>query len=302
MTKDPRHGISHLHQRGKAKPTCPVITRFAPSPTGPLHLGHAFSAILAFNEARRVGGTFLLRIEDIDQQRCRPEFEEAIFADLAWLDIHWQGEPVRQSERGQAYQEAIRQLSDTGLLYPCFCTRREIQEELASLAAAPHHSYPAYPGTCRSLDALEREKRIRSGQAYGLRLDVRAALDMLPEVARSWQETDGTIFRVAEFLNGDEIVARKDIGTSYHLAVVVDDAWQGVDLVVRGEDLRPSTAIHRLLQGLLKLPLPRYLHHRLILDEEGRRLAKRDDARSIAHYRKEGTRPTEIRQILGLGG
>jgi glutamyl-Q tRNA(Asp) synthetase len=277
-----------------------VITRFAPSPTGNLHLGHAFSALLAFEEAQRTNGTFLLRIEDIDRNRCHPDHETAIYRDLAWLGIHWQGEPVRQSTRGHAYQDAIRQLSEKGLLYPCFCSRKKIREELANLASAPHHAHPVYPGTCRNLRPEEREQRILSGEPHGLRLDTPAALAVLPDAARSWQEVEGSTFLIEEFLCGDEIIMRKDIGTSYHLAVVVDDAWQNIDRIIRGEDLRASTAIHRVLQGLLGYPLPDYHHHRLILDEDGRRLAKRDATTTLAHHRESGVSPAHIRAMLGF--
>jgi len=291
---------AYFPERGTEKQLA-MTTRFAPSPTGLLHLGHAYSAMMAFTHAREAGGRFLLRIEDIDVERCHLEFEETIQRDLKWLGIHWQNGVVRQSERSKAYQQALAQLSERGVLYPCFCSRKEIQEELANLTSAPHQQHPIYPGTCRALSISEREKQLRSGRPYALRLDTETALKFLSREATSWKETDATIFQIDEFLHGDEIIARKDIGTSYHLAVVTDDAWQGVDLVIRGEDLRPSTAVQRILQGLLKIPLPSYLHHKLIADENGKRLAKRSDASSIANYRERGFQPLMIWNLLGLG-
>jgi glutamyl-Q tRNA(Asp) synthetase len=276
-----------------------TVTRFAPSPTGHLHLGHAHAALFAARAARQAGGRFLLRIEDIDAPRCRPEFEEAITEDLAWLGLAWDGPAMRQSDRGEAYGAALARLEAQGLLYPCFCTRREIAAEIAAAGAAPQGpDGPLYPGTCRHLSIPERAARLAAGEVGALRLDwARAA-----EAAGPLSFTDrarGEI-AVAPGLFGDAVIARKDIGTGYHLAVVVDDATQGVTLVTRGEDLFPATHLQRLLQALLGLPEPRYHHHGLVADETGRRLAKRDDARAIRALRAAGATPAEVRALAGF--
>jgi glutamyl-Q tRNA(Asp) synthetase len=276
-----------------------VVTRFAPSPTGDLHLGHAHSALVGWHAARSVGGRFLLRIEDIDRSRCRPEFTAGILRDLAWLGLDWDG-PVRlQSEHFDDYRAALDRLWALDLLYPCFCTRAAIQAEVASAGAAPHGGEgPLYPGTCRSLAAAERERRMRAGEAYALRLDAGRA------AARSgplWWE-DEIAGRVAAdpSSHGDVVLARKDTPASYHLAVTVDDALQGVTLVTRGEDLFAATHVHRLLQALLELPVPRYRHHRLLTDETGRRLAKRDRAATLKALRAAGRTPAEVRAMAGF--
>lgn len=289
-------------------PTAPVVTRFAPSPTGPLHLGHAYSALLAFDAARAAGGRFLLRIEDIDQTRCRPAFDDAIRADLAWLGLTWE-EPVRrQSEHLATYAAALDRLAGMGLLYPCFCTRTDIAAEIARRLAAPHGPEGApYPGTCRALSPAERAARLASGLPYAVRLDMAAALarvatrggdsDAPPLV---WQDRRAgpVIARPAVF--GDVVLARKDTPTSYHLAVTLDDADQGVTLVVRGMDLFEATAIHRLLQALLGLPTPTYDHHPLVTGPDGRRLAKRDGAATLAQVRATGATPADVRRLVGL--
>jgi glutamyl-Q tRNA(Asp) synthetase len=278
------------------------VTRFAPSPTGPLHLGHAYSAILAHDMARAEGGTFLLRIEDIDRARCRTEWEHAIYDDLQWLDLSWDGPVMRQSDRLPAYHAALQSLWDRSLLYPCTCRRHDIKMALS----APQEGAPTigadgfvYPGTCRW---RLRTGKIRLGDA--LRLDVGAAFDT--GITVTFVETGTTpghhemgpqSFRQRI---GDFAIARRDMETSYHLSVVVDDASQGVTHVVRGMDLFDATYIHVLLQRLLGLPTPIYHHHRLIRDDQGKRLAKRDDARALSKYRAEGATPADIRRMVGL--
>ena len=262
-----------------------VVTRFAPSPTGPLHLGHAYSALTGRALADAHGGRFLLRIEDIDRTRCRPAWEAAILRDLRWLGIGWDGPVVRQSERLPAYAAALDHLKALGVVYPCTCTRADI----AAAASAPHGPEgPLYPGTCRSLQ--------RPGDSAAWRLDVRAALDLTGPLA--WRDaTAGTIAADPAAL-GDIVVARRDIGASYALAVVVDDAWAGVTDVVRGLDLFDATHAQRLLQALLGLPAPRYHHHPLVLGPDGRRLAKRDGSASLAWLRDHGATPDTVRAAL----
>ncbi|WP_323041399.1 tRNA glutamyl-Q(34) synthetase GluQRS [Gemmobacter sp.] len=276
------------------------VTRFAPSPTGPLHLGHAYSALLAHDMARAAGGNFLLRIEDIDPQRSKPEWDAQLRDDLAWLGIRWDAEPMRQSDRMPAYRAALDGLWARGLIYPCTCTRRDIDLALgAPQEGAPHHGPdgPVYPGTCRH--------RPRSGPRpmdQHLRLDMAAAAEPTA-FAETGPGHAGTIATTAQGYPdqiGDIVLARRDFGTSYHLSVVVDDAAQGITHVTRGEDLFQATAIHVLLQRLLGLPTPVYHHHRLIRDETGKRLAKRDDARALAKYRAEGATPDDIRRMVGL--
>jgi glutamyl-Q tRNA(Asp) synthetase len=277
-----------------------IVTRFAPSPTGWLHLGHAYAAWFAHEAARRGAGRFLLRLEDIDMTRSRPEYEAAIHEDLAWLGLEWE-EPVRkQSEHFAEYRAALENLRTAGLLYPCFCTRREIQEEIARAGQAPHGPEGAvYPGTCKRLAKAEVLDRIASGRDYALRLDLEKAM-ALAGGGLIWKD-----FRHGEFTAdpaplGDVVLARKDTPTSYHLAVVVDDAAQGITLVTRGEDLLGATHLHRLLQALLSLPVPDWEHHRLITDDRGRRLAKRDDAHSLRALRESGWSPDDVRRAAGL--
>ncbi len=276
-----------------------LVTRFAPSPTGLLHLGHAFSALTAWEMARAAGGEFLLRIEDIDRPRCRPEFERAIHDDLHWLGLDWARPVMRQSARLPAYEAALARLAESGLVYPCSCSRADIRAALAAPqegAAGPDG--PVYPGTCRARPMASRQP----GDA--LRLNMRRAMERIGEIRfAETGTTPGEYIRNADHMVdniGDIVLARRDIGTSYHLAVVVDDAAQGITHVVRGADLAPATPIHVLLQKLLGLPTPIYHHHRLIRDETGRRLAKRDDARSLASLRAEGMRPADIRALVGL--
>lgn len=276
--------------------------RFAPSPTGPLHLGHAFSALTAAARASGSGGQVLLRIEDIDRARARPEWEAQIFEDLAWLGLSWPKPVLRQSTRLPAYRAALERLRDADLLYICTCNRRDIE----AAANAPQEGAPAfgpdgliYPGTCR-------HRRLAPGaplpDGAALRLDMSAAA---PERLRF--EESGEAPGIHEITRsdlitsvGDIVLARRDMGTSYHLSVVVDDAHQNVTHVTRGADLAEATKIHVLLQHLLGLPTPIYHHHRLIRDDDGKRLAKRDDARAIAKYRAEGVSPQDIRRMVGL--
>ena len=278
------------------------VTRFAPSPTGLLHLGHAFAALFAEQAARATGGRFLLRIEDIDTARSRGEFEQAIEGDLAWLGLSWERPVRRQCEHFVDYEAALDTLKRRELLYPCFCTRKEIAAEIAASAAAPQGpDGPLYPGTCRRLDQAERARRLGAGEDHAWRLDVaRAATTGTLTFEESGDIPErGTIAARPEIF-GDVVLARKDTPASYHLAVVVDDAAQGVTLVTRGHDLLPATHLHRLLQHLLRLPVPRYRHHRLITDEAGKRLAKRDHAMALKALRERGVRPEEIRAQLGF--
>ena len=269
-----------------------VVTRFAPSPTGYLHLGHVRSALEGWRAARDAGGRFLLRIEDIDHTRCRSEFTDAILEDLRWLGLDWDGPVRRQSEHFDDYRAALAMLDRMGLLYPCFCTRREIQAEIARAGGAPQGDMGApYPGTCRHLSAAEREARMRGAVDYALRLDIGAALARTGPL--HWCERETRIDADPAAL-GDVVLARKEMPTSYHLAVTVDDALQGVTLVTRGADLFAATHIHRLLQALLDLPTPRYRHHVLLTDASGRRLAKRDRAQTIRAMRMARKMPDEV--------
>ncbi len=289
-----------------------TVTRFAPSPNGELHVGHAYSALFAERWARRHGGRFLLRIEDIDFTRTREEYVQGIFADLAWLGLSWE-EPVRrQSAHMEDYRARLRQLQEMGLVYPCFCSRRKVQAAVAARGAnwpRDPEGRPLYPGTCRHLDHAERAARLAAGEEHAWRLDMEAAAHFAEQRLRapiSWQEEgtgpDGETGRIAFDPRrwGDVVVGRKDIGVSYHLAVVHDDALQGVTHVTRGQDLFHATAIHRLLQVLFDLPEPVYVHHRLITDETGRKLSKRFRDRSLRALREEGISPQELRTALGF--
>jgi len=276
-----------------------ILTRFAPSPTGRLHLGHAYSALFAWHAAHGGGGRFVLRIEDIDKGRCRSEFEAGIREDLAWLGLEWE-EPVRrQSEHMSEYESALGRLADMGVIYPCFCTRAEIAAEVARAAAAPHgHEDVLYPGTCRHLTAVERDKRIASGLPYALRLDVARAKARV-EPLRWRDRVRGEQVATPERL-GDVVLARKDIRTSYQLPVTLDDHIQEISLVTRGEDLFAATHVHRLLQALLGLHTPDYDHHPILTDAAGRRFAKRDGAVTISSFRKTGKTPAEVRALAGF--
>ena len=276
-----------------------LVTRFAPSPTGLLHLGHARSALEGWLAAQNGGGRFLLRIEDIDAGRCREEFVAAIFEDLAWLGLEWE-EPVRrQSAHFDDYRAALGRLQAMHLVYPCFCTRQDIQREIASAVSAPHGpDGPLYPGTCRHLPEAEREEKISAGQPYALRLDGAAAFARAG--ALHWRDDHAGIVPADPASLGDVVLARKDTPTSYHLAVTVDDHLQGVTLVTRGVDLFHATHLHRLLQALLGYATPRYRHHQLLMDESGRRLAKRDRAMTLQALRESGRTPSEIRARAGF--
>lgn len=285
-------------------------TRFAPSPTGPLHLGHAYSALLAHDMAMARKGQFLLRIEDIDQSRARPEWENGICDDLHWLGLRWPTPVLRQSERTATYAAALNRLWTQGLLYPCTCTRRDIETAVsAPQEGAPLHGPDGliYPGSCRPSSP---ETTRPFPQDCALRLDTARALASLPAQPIRFRETgkgpDGqsgviTIPQTAFAATvGDVVLMRRDMGTSYHLSVVLDDDTQGITNVVRGQDLFEATQIHVLLQQILGLTTPIYHHHRLIRDATGKRLAKRDDARAISKYRAEGATPTDIRAMVGL--
>lgn len=277
----------------------PIVTRFAPSPTGLLHLGHAHSALFAWQAAKDGGGHFLLRIEDIDPGRCRPEFVQAIFEDLAWLGLQWEL-PVRvQSEHMPDYARALGELDGIGLLYPCFCTRKDIEAEIGAAGHAPHGpDGPVYPGLCRHLSAGQRAERIGQGIPYALRLDMAAAARRVGKL--EWHDRQAGTQVARPELFGDVVLARKDTATSYHLAVTVDDALQGVSLVTRGADLFEATHVHRLLQALLGLPVPQWHHHRLLTDDAGRRYAKRDRALTLASLRQAGHSPDAVRRMAGV--
>ncbi len=276
-----------------------IVTRFAPSPTGRLHLGHAYSALFAWEAARAAGGRFLLRIEDIDEGRCRPEHVDGILEDLAWLGLDWDGPVRRQSAHLDDYAKALARLDEAGLLYPCFCTRAEIQAEIAAAGGAPHGpDGPLYPGTCRHLDAGRRAERMAAGEPYALRLDMaRAAAAAGP---LEWRDRAAGTVRAAPERFGDVVLARKDVPTSYHLAVTVDDALQGVTLVTRGRDLFEATHVHRLLQALLGLPVPEWHHHPLLTGPDGRRYAKRDRSLTLEALRGNGTRAAAVRAMVGI--
>ncbi|MDJ0949470.1 MAG: tRNA glutamyl-Q(34) synthetase GluQRS [Alphaproteobacteria bacterium] len=273
-----------------------MVTRFAPSPTGLLHVGHAFSALFAWRAAARAGGRFLLRIEDIDRGRCRPAFEDAILEDLAWLGLDWAPEVRRQSAYMADYQGALARLAEMELLYPCFCSRKEIQAEISASGRAPHGpDGPLYPGTCRQLDPGQRADRLAAGAPHALRLDMAAASAIAGTLV--WRDRGRGETTARPERHGDVVLARKDVPTSYHLAVTVDDHLQGVSLVTRGEDLFDATHVHRLLQALLCLDVPDYHHHPLVRDAEGQRLAKRADALTIRALREAGRTVADVRAM-----
>ena len=287
----------------------PPVFRFAPSPNGPLHLGHAYSALLNFDLAQKSGGRFLLRIEDIDPTRCRPEFETAIYEDLAWLGINWETPVRRQSEHFGEYRRALETLSDQGVLYPSFESRAEIARLVAEReteGAWPRDpdGAPLYPGTARRLSPDERARLIESGVPYALRLDMEVAVARAGDLA--WIEQgngpDGETGRIAVRPHawGDVILARKETPTSYHLSVVIDDFLQGITEVVRGEDLFFATSVHRLLQRLLDLEEPVYRHHRLIRDEAGLKLSKSTGSTGLRELRASGAKAGDIRKYLGF--
>jgi glutamyl-Q tRNA(Asp) synthetase len=274
-----------------------VVTRFAPSPTGELHLGSAYSAWTGWHRAREAGGSFLVRIEDIDLRRCKREYETSILVDLKWLGFDWDGAVRRQSEHFATYGKVLDRLDQRGLVYPCFCSRADIEREIAASANAPHGpDGPLYPGTCRHLSAQERRERITAGHEHCLRLDsARAAKEAGP-----YHFADERLGRIEgqPLLMGDFVIARKDTPTSYHLSVTVDDHLQGVTLVTRGMDVLPSTHVHGLLQKLLGFAQPLYAHHALLTDPAGRRFAKRDRAMTIGAMREGGMSPDEVVQLV----
>lgn len=270
-----------------------TVTRFAPSPTGRLHLGHAYSALFARQEARTAKGRFLLRIEDIDTIRCKPEFEAGIYEDLEWLGFAWETPVRRQSEHLAEYQAALDRLAADGFLYPCFCTRAEIRAEIARSGAAHGPDGPIYPGLCRNLDPGERAARQSAGEPHALRLDVAKASAAAGEIF--WRDrVQGRILATPEIL-GDVVLARKDVPTSYHLAATCDDDAQGITLVTRGADLFAATHVHRLLQALLGLRTPEYRHHKLIFGRDGQKLSKSTQAPSLKSLRDAGHSPEEVR-------
>lgn len=276
------------------------VTRFAPSPSGHLHKGHAYSALLAYKAAQKNGGRFILRIEDIDTGRCKPEFTDAIYEDLSWLGIRWE-EPVRvQSEHFGVYQQALDNLKQQGLVYPCFCTRKDIQTEIAKSRSAPHGpDGPLYPGTCRNLSADEQEARMANGEAHAWRLNLAKALDATGSLP-DWVDTAAGSIKTQPEQLGDVVLARKDTPTSYHLSVVVDDGLQGITHIVRGKDLFHATHIHVVLQKLLSLPTPTYHHHDLLLDETGARFAKRNRSATLRSLREGGVSAEDMIYDLGL--
>ena len=285
----------------------PSVFRFAPSPNGEMHLGHALSALIGYERAQMLGGRFLVRIEDIDIGRSRPQFVAGIFADLAWLGIAWEEPVVFQSRRMPAYGAAARRLEEMGLLYPCFATRAEIEAAAAGGPVDPDGA-PLYPGLFRGRDAREVARRKAAGEPFALRIDMGAAISVAaarlggdPLVFTELDE-DGRPQEIAARPErwGDAVIVRKDVPTSYHLAVVVDDAWQGVTHVTRGRDLYAATDLHRLLQVLLDLPAPIYQHHRLVTDAHGRKLAKSARDTSLRSLRESGATPADIRRMVGL--
>ena len=277
-----------------------AVTRFAPSPTGRLHIGHAYSALFAYQLAKKAGGKFILRIEDIDSDRCRPEFEQGIYEDLAWLGLEWETPVRRQSDHFADYAAALGRLQARDLLYPCFCTRKDIALEIARSGVAPHGPEGhLYPGICRAIPPAQREDKIAAGLPYAFRLDMAKAAALAGPLA--WRDhAKGEQTATPEIL-GDVVLARKDVNTSYHLSVTLDDHWQGVTLVTRGEDLLYATHLHRLLQALLGLGVPEWHHHKLLLDKNGKKFSKRDNAVTLQHMREAQKKTAEdVREMIGL--
>ena len=279
------------------------VTRFAPSPTGWLHRGHAFSALTAERAAREANGRFLLRLEDIDRSRCRPQYEQGIHDDLGWLGLSWETPVRRQSDHMDDYARALRELAERGLVYRCFKTRREVAE---AIEQAPHGAMEAYRG--EPLPAEEEARRLAAGEPYAWRLSLMKAQALLGGFGGLWfgEEGEGPegqagVIAARPELGGDVVLARKDVGVAYHLAVVVDDALQGVTHVIRGQDLFEAAHVQRLLQALLGLPTPVYRHHRLLTDAAGRRFAKRDKAETLRDLRARGMTPAELRREMGIG-
>jgi glutamyl-Q tRNA(Asp) synthetase len=284
------------------------VFRFAPSPNGPLHLGHALSALSGFDMAQRHGGRFLVRIEDIDVARCREEYVAGIFEDLAWLGITWEEPVLRQSQHFATYVQAAQWLEAQGLLYPCFASRSEIEAAAAPGGAVDPEGAPLYPGLHKSLPRAEIEARMQNGERFALRIDMQRALSLANERLGggrlTFTELDESgrpqMIEADAQAWGDAVILRKDVPASYHLAVVVDDARQGVTHLTRGRDLFPATGLHRLLQVLLGLPEPVYQHHRLLTDAEGRKLAKSARDTGLAPLRAAGTSVADVRRLVGL--
>lgn len=304
MTSQIQTGPVDVGALAPAEDARPVY-RFAPSPNGYLHIGHAYSALRNFEMARRTGGRFLLRIEDIDLERCRPDYEQAIFEDLAWLGLNWEEPVLRQSEHFSVYARAVEHVQARGLLYPCFCSRLEISRAVADRRDWPRDpdGGPHYPGTCRCLPADDRARRLASGQHAALRLDMMQAISQTRQLL-AWREygegDEARDVHAQAALWGDCVLARKDIPTSYHISVVVDDARQGVTDIVRGKDLFDATSLHRLLQEILNLPAPRYHHHDLLRDPAGQKLSKSTRAKSLRALREEGVTAQDVRKRLGF--
>ncbi|HEY1779619.1 MAG TPA: tRNA glutamyl-Q(34) synthetase GluQRS [Roseiarcus sp.] len=287
---------------GDSVPPTAAVLRFAPSPNGALHLGHAYSALINERLADELGGCALLRIEDLDQSRCRPRFEAAIRDDLAWLGLRFPMPPRRQSEHGEDYAKALARLDERGLVYPCFCSRSEIAR--ASNGRRDPDGAPLYPGTCRALSRTHARDRLARGEKAAFRLDMGAALGAAPPDLGWTEYGEGAVpsqHPATPEVWGDVILKGRDLAASYHLAVTVDDALQGVTDVARGRDLMAATAVHRLLQTLLGLGQPRYRHHRLVLDPSGTKLSKSRQSVSLADFRRAGLDPGEVRAALGFG-
>ncbi len=272
-------------------------TRFAPSPTGYLHLGHAASACFAWDLGGQDASQFILRIEDIDQTRCRPEFEDSIYEDLNWLGLEWITPVRRQSDHFQDFRKPLQRLEEMGLIYPCFCTRKEIEEEIARAPSAPHADETGlYPGTCKALSHAERADKIAAGLPYALRLDTKKAIAMTGDLR--WYDRTAGWQQARPDLLGDVVLARKDTPASYHLCVTHDDNLQEIGLIARGVDLFTSTHIHRLLQELLGYGVPEYDHHPLLTDKDGRRFAKRDKSLTLREIRARGFSAAQLRRMI----
>jgi glutamyl-Q tRNA(Asp) synthetase len=304
MTSHMRTGpvdVGALAPKGDMRP----VFRFAPSPNGYLHIGHAYSALRNFDMARRADGRFLLRIEDIDTERCRPEYEQAIYDDLEWLGLTWDEPVLRQSDHFSVYAKAVEDLQERELLYPCFCSRLDISRAVTGMRDWPRDpdGGPLYPRTCRHLSEEEQARRLASGQHAALRLDMTQAVGQIGQLL-GWCEygegEDARDVHAEPSLWGDCVLARKDIPTSYHISVVVDDARQGVTDIVRGKDLFDATSLHRLLQELFDLPAPRYHHHDLLRDPAGQKLSKSTRAKSLRALREEGVTAQDVRKRLGF--
>jgi len=280
--------------------TAPYVTRFAPSPSGRLHKGHAYSALLATKAAQKNEGRFLLRIEDIDTERCKPEYTDGIYEDLAWLGLNWETPVRQQSQHFGDYSAALTRLKAMGVVYPCFCTRKDILAEIANAESAPHGpDGPLYPRLCHGKSETEQQKLITAGKAHAWRLDLPKALESIGAPLVWRDEIKGKITATPKIL-GDIVLARKDTPTSYHLSVVVDDALQGITHIVRGMDLFHTTHIHVVLQRLLGLETPFYHHHKLLVDECGQRFAKRNKSVTLKALREGGTVPEALFKEFGL--